>query len=111
MILKEEAAVLDLVDARDVRAQLWATDENTAALSADQKRAVQNIGGSPWLVQPLTAPAGASKTTSMRALRAAVHRCYGSVLVVAPTGKAVDVAVREGAGDHGYTIPKALAAA
>jgi ATP-dependent exoDNAse (exonuclease V) alpha subunit len=27
---------------------------------------------------------------------------------LAPTGKAVDVAVREGAGDQGYTIAKAL---
>ena len=78
-------------------------------LSADQKRAVENIGRSPWLVQPLSAPAGAGKTTSMRALRAAAHRRHGGrVLVLAPTGKAVDVAVREGAGDEGLTIAKAL---
>lgn len=107
-ILEEEAAVLDLVDARDERAPLWCTEEYTAALSADQKRAVENIARSPWLVQPLTAPAGAGKTTSMRALRAARTRCYGRTLVLAPTGKAVDVAVREGAGDAGYTIAKAL---
>jgi hypothetical protein len=45
----------------------------------------------------------------MRALRAAAHRRFdGAVLVLAPTGKAVDVAVREGAGDQGYTIAKAL---
>ncbi|WP_207797269.1 AAA family ATPase, partial [Serratia marcescens] len=30
------------------------------------------------------------------------------MIVVAPTGKAVDVAVREGAGDTGYTVAKAL---
>ena len=108
-ILEEEAAVLDLVDARDDRAMLWVKDEDTAALSADQRRAVQNIARSPWLVQPLSAPAGAGKTTSMRALRTAVHRRFnGSVLVLAPTGKAVDVAVREGAGDEGLTIAKAL---
>lgn len=107
-ILHEEAAVLDLVDARDVRAQLWDTQEHTAHLSADQARAVQRIGRAPWLVQPLTAPAGAGKTTSMRALRAARRRCYGRTLVLAPTGKAVDVALREGAGDDGYTIAKAL---
>jgi ATP-dependent exoDNAse (exonuclease V) alpha subunit len=78
-------------------------------LSPDQKRAVENIGRSPWLIQPLTAPAGAGKTTSMRALRTAAHRRFdGTVLVLAPTGKAVDVAVREGAGDQGYTIAKAL---
>ena len=60
-------------------------------------------------MQPLSAPAGAGKTTSMRALRAAAHRRHrGRVLVLAPTGKAVDVAVREGAGDDGYTIAKAL---
>ena len=108
-ILDEEQAVLDLVDARDDRAMLWIKDEDTAGLSPDQKRAVENIGRSPWLVQPLSAPAGAGKTTSMRALRAAAHRRHSAhVLVLAPTGKAVDVAVREGAGDKGLTIAKAL---
>jgi hypothetical protein len=108
-VLREEAAVLDLVDARDNRATLWIKEDDTAHLSADQKCAVENIGHSPWLVQPLSAPAGAGKTTSMRALRAAAHRRFdGATLVLAPTGKAVDVAVREGAGDQGYTIAKAL---
>jgi conjugative relaxase-like TrwC/TraI family protein len=108
-ILAEERAVLDLVDARDDRALLWVKEEDTACLSPDQKRAVENIGRSPWLVQPLSAPAGAGKTTSLRALNAAVKRRHGGTLVVlAPTGKAVDVAVREGAGDTGYTIAKAL---
>src|SRR5258705_5787484 len=98
-------AVLDLVDVRDDRALLWVKDEDTAALSSDQKRAVDNIGRSPWLIQPLSAPAGAGKTTSMRALvRAAHRRRSGNVLVLAPTGKAVDVAIREGAGDEGLTI-------
>jgi len=108
-ILREEAAVLDVVDARSDRAMLWIKKEDTARLSPDQTRAVENIGRSPWLVQPLSAPAGAGKTTSMCALRAAAHRRFGgTVLVVAPTGKAVDVAVREGAGDQGYTVAKAL---
>jgi conjugative relaxase-like TrwC/TraI family protein len=108
-ILAEERAVLDLADARDNRAMLWIKDEDTANLSPDQQRAVENIGRSPWLVQPLSAPAGAGKTTSMRALRAAAHRRHrGTVLVLAPTGKALDVAVREGAGDQGLTIAKAL---
>ena len=39
---------------------------------------------------------------------AAAHRSRRRVLVLAPTGKAVDVAVREGAGDAGYTVAKAL---
>jgi ATP-dependent exoDNAse (exonuclease V) alpha subunit len=108
-IMREEEGVLDLVDARNDRAMLWIKDDDTTHLSPDQKRAVHNIGRSPWLIQPLSAPAGAGKTTSMRALPAAAHRRFdGTVLVLAPTGKAVDVAVREGAGDHGYTIAKAL---
>jgi conjugative relaxase-like TrwC/TraI family protein len=108
-ILAEEAAVLDLADARDDRAQLWVREEDTRGLSTDQKAAVENIGRSPWLVQPLSAPAGAGKTTSLRALRGAAHRLSrGRVLVLAPTGRAVDVAVREGAGDTGLTIAKAL---
>lgn len=108
-ILAEERAVLDLVDARNDRSLLWVKDEDTAGLSPDQKAAVENIGRSPWLVQPLSAPAGAGKTTSLRALNTAVKRRHGgTVVVLAPTGKAVDVAVREGAGDTGYTIAKAL---
>ena len=103
-ILAEEVAVLDLVDARDDRAQLWVKDEDTRGLSADQTGGgARTIGRSPWLVQPLSAPAGAGKTTSLRALRAAAHHRHGArVLVLAPTGRAVDVAVREGAGDRGH---------
>jgi conjugative relaxase-like TrwC/TraI family protein len=108
-ILAEEKAVLDLVDAQEPRSMLWIKDEDTAGLSGDQKHAVKNIGASPWLVQPLSAPAGAGKTTTMRALMPAVHRRhYGQVLVLAPTGKAVDVALREGVGDVGHTVAKAL---
>jgi ATP-dependent exoDNAse (exonuclease V) alpha subunit len=44
----------------------------------------------------------------MRALAAVARRRHGQILVLAPTGKAVDVAVREGPGDTGYTIAKAL---
>lgn len=108
VFLHEEQAVLDLVDAEDVRAQIWVTDEDTAGLSADQARAVCAIAGSPWLVCPLSAPAGAGKTTSLRALASAARRFRGQVIVIAPTGKAVDVAVREGAGDVGYTVAKAV---
>jgi conjugative relaxase-like TrwC/TraI family protein len=107
-ILAEELTVMDLADTRDDRTQLWVKEEDTAGLSPDQRSAVEAVGRSPWLVQPLSAPAGAGKTTSLRALRAAAHRwSKGRVLVLAPTGRAVDVAVREGAGDEGMTIAKA----
>lgn len=108
-ILAEEVTVLDLIDAQSPRAMLWVTDDDTMGLSADQKTAVENIANSPWLVQPLSAPAGAGKTMSLKALAKAVHRRHqGKVLLLAPTGKAVDVAMREGAGDTGMTIAKAL---
>lgn len=101
--------MLALVDAQDPRSILWGLPEDIDGLSPDQQRAVVNIAVSPWLVQPLSAPAGAGKTTSMRALVAIAHRGRDSrVIVLAPTGNAVDIAVREGAGDIGYTIAKAL---
>ncbi|MGJ6123546.1 MobF family relaxase [Mycolicibacterium sp. Y3] len=108
-ILQEEAAVMELVDARNERAQLWLPARDTAGLSADQRAAVTEIARSPWLVQPLTAPAGAGKTTCLRTLAAAVHGvARGTAILLAPTGKAVDVALREGAGDQGYTVAKGL---
>jgi len=109
LIVAEEVSVLDMCDARDVRAVLRVEDRHTAGLSPDQARAIRGIAESPWLVQPLAAPAGAGKTTSLRALRAPAHDYYRRrVLVLAPTGRAVDVAVREGAGDDGFTVATAL---
>ncbi|MFN6554246.1 MobF family relaxase [Mycolicibacterium septicum] len=108
-ILAEEAAVLDAVDARNDRAQLWVRDTDTAGLSQDQRDAVRAIGASPWLVQPLSAPAGAGKTTCLQAVVTAAHRRpTTTVLVLAPTGKAVDVALRESGADEGHTIARAL---
>ncbi|MGJ6125676.1 MobF family relaxase [Mycolicibacterium sp. Y3] len=107
--LAEETAVMELVDARNDRAQLWLPARDTAGLSADQRAAVTEIARSPWLVQPLTAPAGAGKTTCLRTLAGAAHGvARGTAIVLAPTGKAVDVALREGAGNQGYTVAKAL---
>ena len=113
-IIAEEAAVIGLIAAREDRAALPETTVTAAVeaaeLSPDQGRAITAIGSSPWLIQPLSAPAGAGKTTSLKALRAAANTAGKRVLVVAPTGQAVDVAVREGAGDDGFTVAKALRA-
>lgn len=111
-ILVEEKRVFDLVDASSMRAACWVQRTDTAAalgLSAQQHAAVTAIAASPQLVVPLSAPAGAGKTTSMRALRTLVERRHkAKVIVVAPTGKAVDVAVAEGAATEGYTMHSAL---
>ncbi len=108
-IIAEEAALLGLMGARDERGVIAEAAVDTAGLSPDQARAITAIATSPWLIQPLSAPAGAGKTTSLKALRAAAHRAGDRrVVVLAPTGKAVDVAAREGAGDEGYTVAKAV---
>lgn len=107
-VIVEEHAVLEMADAADNRSRLDLRPADVGDLSADQAKAIAAIATSPHLVQPMQAPAGAGKTHSLKALRAAAHRAGKEVLVCAPTGKAVDEALREGAGDHGVTIAKAL---
>ena len=108
VIMAEEARVFALADERDTRARLDVRSAGWDGLSGDQARAVANIAAAPFLVQPLYAPAGAGKTHSLRARRAGAERCGKEVLVVAPTGKAVDEAMQEGVGDRGLTLAKAL---
>ncbi len=111
-IMAEEHQVFDLVDATNVRASAWVRPEHTAealGLSDQQHRVVTAIASTPQLVVPLSAPAGAGKTTSMRALRTIVERrSKARMIVIAPTGKAVDVALAEGAASQGYTMHAAL---
>jgi conjugative relaxase-like TrwC/TraI family protein len=105
-LVAEERAIVELMGRRDTRAALPSVD--TAGLSSDQARAITAIATSERLVQPLSAPAGAGKTHSLRALRRAANAAGKRVLVVAPTGRAVDVAVREQAGDRGATLDSLL---
>jgi len=107
-VITEEQRVFDMIDEVDTRARLDVRAADLAGLSDDQARAIATIAASPYLVQPLQAPAGAGKTHSLQALRAAAHRTNKEVLVLAPTGKAVDEAMRDGAGDRGQTVAKAL---
>jgi conjugative relaxase-like TrwC/TraI family protein len=107
-VIAEEERISGMIDAADTRARLDVRGADLGDLSADQARAIANIAQSPYLVQPLQAPAGAGKTHSLKALRAAAHRANKEVLVLAPTGKAVDEAMRDGAGDRGLTVAKAL---
>ena len=107
-VIAEEERIFAMVDDADNRTRLDVRTTDLGDLSADQQRAIRNIAVSPYLVQPLQAPAGAGKTHSLKALRAAAHRARKQVLVLAPTGKAVDEAMAEGAGDAGLTVAKAL---
>lgn len=110
-MIAEEIAVWEMIGARDAAAVFDASAVvDAAGLSEDQARAVAAVAASPWLVQVITAPAGAGKTTSLRALREAAHTGgIGRVVVVAPTGRAVDVALAEGAADTGATVAATLA--
>ncbi|UXA21346.1 relaxase domain-containing protein (plasmid) [Mycobacterium sp. SMC-4] len=105
-LVAEEHALVALMGRRDTRAALPSVD--TTGLSPDQAQAITAIATSQRLVQPLSAPAGAGKTHSLRALRRAANEAGKRVLVVAPTGRAVDVAVREQAGDRGATVDALL---
>ncbi|WP_431241089.1 MobF family relaxase (plasmid) [Mycolicibacterium aichiense] len=107
-VIAEEERVFEMIDEEDARTRLDVRAEDIGDLSPDQARAIRNIAASPYLVQPLQAPAGAGKTHSLKVLRAAAHRAGKDVLVLAPTGKAVDEALRDEAGDRGLTVAKAL---
>jgi hypothetical protein len=107
-VIAEEEQILDMADESDNRSRLDLRPEDIGDLSADHARAIAAIATSAQLVQPLQAPAGAGKTHSLKALRAAAHRARKQVLVCAPTGKAVDEALTEGAGDTGLTVAKVL---
>lgn len=108
LVVAEEKAIFDMIDRADPRAILAVTDAEVAGLGDDQATAITEIGHSPQLVQVLQAPAGAGKTHSLKALRTAAHRRHKTVYVIAPTGKAVDTAINDQAGDHGHTVAKAL---
>ena len=75
-IIAEEEHILDMADESDNRARLDLRTQDLGDLSADQERAIRNVAVSPFLVQPLQAPAGAGKTHSLKALRAAAHRAH-----------------------------------
>ena len=62
-------------------------------LSEEQRRAVSEIAGSGRRIDVLVGPAGAGKTTTMRALRSAWARPYGrgSVVGLAPSAAAAEV--------------------
>ncbi len=109
-MIAEEIALFGLIGGRSAAAVIPAAAVDTTGLSPGQGAVVEALAVSPWLVQVLTAPAGAGKTTSLRALRAAAHAGgKARVLLVAPTGRAVDVALAEGAADHGGTVARAVA--
>lgn len=108
LVIAEETMIFSMLDKADSRAEITVSDSELEGLGDDQAAAIAEIGRSPQLVQVLQAPAGAGKTHSLKSLRRAAHRHGKTVYVLAPTGKAVDTAIHDDAGDQGFTVTKAL---
>ena len=77
-------------------------------LSEAQAVAMRQIVASPWRAGVVVAPAGAGKTTSLKAAREAWRRLGKTVVGLAPTGKAADVMTSEKVADQSSTIARAL---
>lgn len=77
-------------------------------LSVSQAEAMRKIVESRFLASVLVAPAGAGKTSSLKAARSAWETAGRTVVGLAPTGKAADVMVGEDVAHTSATIARVL---
>ena len=77
-------------------------------LSAAQAEAMTAVVTSEFLASVVVAPAGAGKTSSLKAARLAWEGAGKTVIGLAPTGKAADVMVGEHVAHESSTIARAL---
>lgn len=78
------------------------------ALSIEQADAMRTVVASPYRASVVVAPAGAGKTSSLKAARKAWESAGKTVVGLAPTGKAADVMVGEDVAHSSATIARAL---
>ncbi|MBC3186972.1 AAA family ATPase [Corynebacterium sp. zg-331] len=78
------------------------------ALSPAQADAMKKVVTSDYLASVIVAPAGAGKTSSLKAARTAWNNAGKHVVGLAPTGKAADVMVGENVADTSMTIARAF---
>lgn len=78
------------------------------ALSPAQADAMKKVVTSNYLASVIVAPAGAGKTSSLKAARTAWNNAGKHVVGLAPTGKAADVMVGENVADTSMTIARAF---
>ena len=76
-------------------------------LSPAQADAMRAIVSSDYLASVVVAPAGAGKTSSLKAAHKAWNQSGKHVVGLAPTGKAADVMVGENVADESMTIARA----
>ena len=89
------------VDASSIR-------ERPGTLSAAQADAMRAVVSSRYRASVLIAPAGAGKTSSLKAARSAWENAGKQVIGLAPTGKASDVMVAEDVAHESMTLARAL---
>ncbi|MGP6175353.1 MobF family relaxase [Corynebacterium sp. A21] len=77
-------------------------------LSESQAQAMRAVVRSPYRASVVMAPAGAGKTSSLKAARRAWEQAGKTVVGLAPTGKAADVMVGEQVAHSSSTIARAL---
>ena len=77
-------------------------------LSPAQADAMRAVVGSNYLASVVVAPAGAGKTSSLKAAHKAWNQAGKHVVGLAPTGKAADVMVGENVADESMTIARAF---
>src|SRR5699024_4023588 len=77
-------------------------------LSPAQAEAMTTVVTSEFLASVVVAPAGAGKTSSLKAARQAWEGAGKTVIGLAPTGKAADVMVGEHVAHESSTIARAL---
>nr|WP_010991838.1 MobF family relaxase [Corynebacterium glutamicum]CAD12223.1 TraA protein [Corynebacterium glutamicum] len=77
-------------------------------LSDAQAEAMRAVVSSRYLASVVIAPAGAGKTSSLKAARAAWEQAGKQVIGLAPTGKAADVMVGENVAHSSSTLARVL---
>lgn len=107
-VVDEVERAVDMATARVERGvnaeSIQPVEGKLSPAQADAMRAVVN---SDYLVSVVVAPAGAGKTSSLKAAHNAWNLAGKNVVGLAPTGKAADVMVGENVADEAMTIARA----
>ncbi|WP_246817371.1 MobF family relaxase, partial [Corynebacterium sp. HMSC071B10] len=107
-VVDEVERVVDMATARVERGvnaeSIQPVEDELSPAQADAMRAVVS---SDYLASVVVAPAGAGKTSSLKAAHKAWNQSGKHVVGLAPTGKAADVMVGENVADESMTIARA----
>lgn len=107
-VVDEVERVVDMATARVERGvNVESIQPVEGELSPAQADAMRAVVGSDYLASVVVAPAGAGKTSSLKAAHKAWNQAGKHVVGLAPTGKAADVMVGENVADESMTIAHA----